>query len=495
VDPGRWRDRVRDPALWRDRPALARVAAEAGVAKAPPGLLGLLGELLVWSRVDGIGLLVRAQRRHPGDFWLNFNLANALGRRARWEEAIGYYRAALAVRPATPIVYYNLGVALRNKGDLDGAIAEYRKAIALDPKFAPAHQNLGAALYNKGNLVGAIAFYRRAIALDSKLAAAHYNLGLALENKGDRDGAIAECQKAIALDPKDAKAHTILGLALENKGDLDGAIAECQKAIALDPKDAKAHTILGLALADKGDLDGAITALQKAIALDPKDAQVHAGLGEALLEQGRFADGCQATRRALELLPPSDPLRKMASQQLQRGEGLLHLDTKLAAVLKGEAQPAGAAEQLDLAILCRQYKKRYAAAARFYAAAFAADPGLAQDLRNQDRYDAACAAALAAACQGEDARKLPDKEQARLRQLSLGWLQQDLAAWKKVAKKGPAQARAEVRETLQHWQQDPDLASLRGKEALARLPAAERDAWTALWADVAAVVKRARGEE
>jgi hypothetical protein len=44
---------------------------------------------------------------------------------------------------------------------------------------------------------------------------------------------------------------------------------------------------------------------------------------------------------------------------------------------------------------------------------------------------------------------------------------------------------------LQHWQQDPDLASVRGDKALAAMPAEERDAWRKLWADVAALAEKA----
>jgi hypothetical protein len=44
---------------------------------------------------------------------------------------------------------------------------------------------------------------------------------------------------------------------------------------------------------------------------------------------------------------------------------------------------------------------------------------------------------------------------------------------------------------LQHWQQDADLASVRNKDALAKLPAEEQKAFTQLWADVAALLKKA----
>jgi tetratricopeptide (TPR) repeat protein len=371
-------------------------------------------------------------------------------------------------------------------------MAEYRRAIALDPKKAKAHNNLGNALQAKGDLDGAIAAYRKAIALDPNDAERRYNLGNALLAKGDLDGAIGTYRRAIALDPKHAKAHSNLGCALYAKGDRGAAIVELRRAIALNPKHAGAHNNLGNALKAKGDVDGAIAEYRRAIAIEPKLVHAHGALGKALLQQGRFAEGCQATRNALELLRPNDPLRKMVSQQLQRGEQLLHLNAKLTAVFEGEGEPASATEQLGLGFLCQQYKKRYMAAVRFYADAFAADSGLARDLRNQNRYKAACAAVLAAAGQGVDAAKLPDKLQARLRQQALGWLQEDLAAWKKVRGQGTAQARAAVQKMLQHWQKDPDLISLRDKKSLAKLPEAEQHAWQTLWADVDAVLASAR---
>jgi hypothetical protein len=49
-------------------------------------------------------------------------------------------------------------------------------------------------------------------------------------------------------------------------------------------------------------------------------------------------------------------------------------------------------------------------------------------------------------------------------------------------------------ETLRHWPANNDLADVRGA-ALARLPAAERAGWQALWADVDALIGRARKDD
>jgi hypothetical protein len=43
---------------------------------------------------------------------------------------------------------------------------------------------------------------------------------------------------------------------------------------------------------------------------------------------------------------------------------------------------------------------------------------------------------------------------------------------------------------LQYWQKNPDFDSVRGQEALAKLPEAERAAWQQLWADVEKLLKK-----
>jgi serine/threonine-protein kinase len=523
AEPGEWSDRIRDPAVWTDRAALEQLAHQASLAELSPQLSYLLAAVMSGSGVDPVPVLKAAQAGHPFDFWLNFELGHVLSK-ANPEEAIGYYRAALAVRPETPAVHCNLGLALKAKGRLDEAIQEYHQAIALDTKFALARCSLGLALKAKGRLDEAIQEYYKALALDPKNAPAHNNLGLALKDKGRLDEAIQEYYKALALDPEHVQAHCNLGNALKGRGDLDGAVACYQKALALDPKNANVHNNLGAALHDKhdlegamaclrqalaidprlaqahynlgnalkgrGDLDGAVACYRQAIALHPQYAQAHCNLGHALKEQGHFDQALTCLRRGHELGSKQSGWRYRSAQWVRDVERLAALGRKLPAVLRGQASPADAGEVITLAWMCQQpYQKRHAAAARLYAEAFAAEPKLAADRQPQHRYNAACSAALAAAGQGADAGELDGKERTRLRSQALDWLQAELAAWTKVRDERTPQARKVVVQKLQHWQEDPDLAALRDKNAVDKLPEGERDACRKLWADVAALVR------
>jgi hypothetical protein len=139
--------------------------------------------------------------------------------------------------------------------------------------------------------------------------------------------------------------------------------------------------------------------------------------------------------------------------------------------------------------LCR-VTKRCAAAARLYADAFAAEPKLAADPRSNQRYNAACVAALAGGGQG--AMKFAGEERARWRQQALDWLRADLAALSKMVGEATPQTRRLIAQALQRWKKDADLAGLPEKAALDNLPAAERAAWQRLWADLGALLQRAQ---
>jgi tetratricopeptide (TPR) repeat protein len=418
------------------------------------------------------------------------NLANALQGKGQLDEVIACRRRAIELDPKNAMLHDNLGLTLGARGRQEEAIACFRQALSLDPKLVRAHIDLGDTLKAGGQVDEAIACYRQAIQLDPKSSAAHAQLGFALDHKGQGDAAIASYRKAIEFNPKSAALHSNLGTALAARGQSDEAMDCFRKAVALDPKLAVAHHNLGFALLNKGRRDEAIACFRKAIALDPKLVQAQTGLGDALFHDGSYAEARDCLVRALELLPKNDPMETHARRQLEDCERLQRLELRLDRFLRGEDKPDSARQGFDVAAICRS-RKMHAAAARFAAAAFAVEPRSADDLEAGHRYDAACDAALAAAGKSKDAAKLDDKEKARLRKQALDWLRADLALRTRQLESGPAADGAAAAYTLRHWQQDPDLASLRDAAALAKLPPEERAVCAKLWADVAALLKKA----
>jgi serine/threonine-protein kinase len=491
ADPDPWRNRLRDALEGADPKALEEAAAADRAEDWEAETLVLLGDLAVGTasgeRVTA--LLARAQQRHPGDFWINETLGDLLGglRPPRLEEAVRFYSVAVGLRPQSPGAHTSLGNALRGKGRLDEAIAAHRKATELQPDYPAAYASLGLALAERGRLDEAVAACRRALELQPDLWWGYVNLSSALGRKGRLDEAITACRKALALLPDCAEAYDNLGCALGGKGLADEAIAAHQKAIDLRPDLFAPYYNLGVALRRKGLLEEAIAAYRKAEELKPDFSWAHNNLGNSLYAADRLDEAVEELREALRLNKDLAPARA----NLSRAEQARRLGGRLPGVLAGKDQPKDAGERLEFAELCVEYKHLDAAAARLYGEAFAADPKRAEDLQAGHRYNAACAATLAGCGQGQDAAGLDDKERGQLRRQALDWLTSDLQAWHRLLEKEPDKARPVVAQQLQHWLYDPDFNGMRGAEALARLPEAERQPWQQLWGEVQQLLDRA----
>jgi tetratricopeptide (TPR) repeat protein len=334
----------------------------------------------------------------------------------------------------------------------------------------------------------AIRYYTAALALRPGTVVVHNNLGIVLHGKGRLDEAIAEFRKALELKPDYALAHYNLGIVLHEKGRLDDAIAEYRKALEADPDYAFAHHNLGNILRDKGRVDEAVAEYQKAVELKPDFALAVSSLGYALRMQGHFSESLDAYRRAHELGSKDPGWHNPSADWVRIAEEWVRRDALLPVLLRKEAEPSSPAVGLEFAKVCF-YKRRYENSARFFSNSFAADHASAENLTSGNRYNAACAAALAASGQGDEAKTLDDKECDGLRKQAAEWLRADLALWTKKIATDP-KGREVARRTLQHWQEDSDLVGVRDKDALAKFPADEQEAWRRLWADVDVLLKK-----
>jgi serine/threonine-protein kinase len=412
------------------------------------------------------------------------------------EEALAerLLRAALAGRPREVVLYHTLGQLLTTQKPphWGEAVVFYQAARGLRPDLGV---NLAEALLHSGHASEGLDLLARMVHESPDNPYLHFQQGPALYDQGRHADAEEVCRKAIALKPDYANAYINLGAALNDQGKPAEAEAAFRKAIALKPDDAEAYINLGAALADQGKPAGAEAACRKAIALQPDYANAYINLGGALQRQGRFTESLAAYRRVHELGSKQSGWRHPSLQWVRMAERLVELEKKLPSILSGEESPGNPGQAIDFAWLCQQpYQKRYAASARLYADAFAAEPKLAADLKQQYRYHAACSAALAGTGQGEDARLLPDKVAAMFRRWALGWLRDDLTAYGKLAGQNNPAARRAIHQRLAHWQSDPDLASLREKNAVDKLHQNERDACRKLWSDVADLLQRTQAK-
>jgi Flp pilus assembly protein TadD len=394
-------------------------------------------------------------------------------------------REALRLKKDYPAAHGNLGNALLDLGLLEEAIAAYQETLRLKEDDFKAYCNIGVALARLGRREEAIVQLRKAIRLKKDDPVTYNNLGTILEALGQLDEAIKEYREAISLNEDFPQPHHNLGHALAAAGRLDEAITEYRKAIQLKNDYANAHNSLGVALLSKGLLDDAAAAYQDAIRLNFGGA--HHNLAQVRMKQGRVEEAINEYRQAIRF----NKADVEAQYWVRNAERLAAIQPRLPGLLKGEIQPANVDECLLLAKICQEQKQLYAAAARLFRDAFRTPPERVAGPPNGERYNAACAAALAGCGQGKDAAALDDQARAGLRKQALDWLRADLTAWRGVLEKGPAKEAVAVAGKVGWWLQDTDFAGVRGEKALAALPAAERVDWRKLWQDVEALRQRA----
>jgi serine/threonine protein kinase/Flp pilus assembly protein TadD len=399
------------------------------------------------------------------------------------------------VDPATqpPEALFVLEIGLRQRGAQDAAVALLRRAQEVYPGDFWINHDLGMSLTacQPPQFDEAIRFLTASVALRPASAGARLNLGRGLLARGRLDEAIPAFRQAVALKHDYAVAHAHLGIALLRLGQHESAVAPLRRATELKSDYVLAQFHLGVALSNQGRFAEAAAAYHQVLKLQPAHAEAHCNLGDVLQQQGEFAQALTAFKRGHELGSKRREWPYPSARWVAECQRMNELEGRLPAILGRLVEPRTPAERLEYAQLCF-YKKLYATAARLRAEAFTTDSGLADDRSASARYDAACAAALAGCGIGADADQLKDADRGHWRQQALAWLRADLAVHGTRLESGKSRDRQLVRERLGHWQSDPDLAGVRDSAALARLPVDEQPAWLQLWADVRALVARAR---
>lgn len=261
--------------LLGDRPRLAAAAA-AAVLVALSAVS--LAQARYWN--DSVSLFSHAAAVTRGNYVAEFNLANALARAGRREEARAHFARTMALAPDFAPVHNTVGTLLAADGRTDEAIAEFRQSVRLDPGLADAHNNLGVLLARQGRNAEARQAYEQAIRLRPRQPDSLLNLGRLDAAEGRPADALARFDAALALNPALAGAHYARANLLAASGRLAEAEAGYRAALALRPADADAHNNLGRALALQGRGREARAEYEAALALDPAHALARQNLAE-----------------------------------------------------------------------------------------------------------------------------------------------------------------------------------------------------------------------
>ncbi len=265
------------------------------------------------------------------------------------------------------------------------------------------------------------------------------------------------------------------------------ALVHLRKAAKLDPTKSIIFRNLGLVQnLNQNRTDEAIDSFRTAIKLNPEYAEAYCDLGHALDRIGHFEESLANLQRGHELGSKNPAWHYPSALWVEQARRKVALVARLPALLINESKPSGAVE-LDLLIEICRTKKQYYSAYRVLVQWNESHAPVAVTYS----YEAACLATLAAASQGEDARQLDDLKRTELRQKAQQILRIELTRYASLVQNGSLVERELVQKRIRPWLINSDLNSIRDTAALAKLPVDEQKAFTQLWADVAALLKKA----
>jgi arylsulfatase A-like enzyme/Tfp pilus assembly protein PilF len=238
------------------------------------------------------------------DAW--FTLGNMSARRDRHDEAIGYFKRALALKADDEEAVINMAHAYRKLGRDDEALVGYRRFLELDPKNAQVHYEIAQIMIDREQYADAGNELRQAMAVEPKMAAARNALGVVALNQGDLPLAEREIRQAIEMKPDIRLAHYNLALLAEKRRDAQTAQAEYLRELELHPNNFKAAFNLGkLYEAQHRPVDQE-AAYRKAIEANPEFGEGYFYLAKLLLDQGRgFDEAVTLARKGLDVAPRS----------------------------------------------------------------------------------------------------------------------------------------------------------------------------------------------
>src|SRR5262249_40329561 len=267
-------------------------------------------------------ILRSAQQRFPTDVLLNLELAARLdqAKPPKSEQAIGFARAAVALRPESASVHARLGQMLGAAGHLDESIAAFLVAVRLRPDDASAHFTLGNLYQRTENREDAIRSMSKAIELMPGRAEYHSARGTVYTQIGQWELAADDYRrtKPAPFRPEKwlsfAGVYVLAGKLEEHRELTDSVIERMQSgrliplASVVPPGGRSRNSYLAARTVSLGPCTPAtsteaIRLAEEALDLDRKCAWNFHALGMARYRANQFDEAIKAIQASLDADP------------------------------------------------------------------------------------------------------------------------------------------------------------------------------------------------
>ncbi|MFT4111395.1 tetratricopeptide repeat protein [Silvibacterium sp.] len=261
---------------------------------------------------------------HPDDARALFDRGYCDDAEDKGDQALAWYRKAVAADPKQFEAQMALGLALADQNSTDEAVKALQAAVALEPN--PPNPAAKAQAYR--TLARLLAKSDPDDARDALLAALKLTqetpedtLLTASIAEAEDDPTVAEqaYRQVLKAQPEDGTAIAGLAHLLISEKKFDEATPLVHSALLRDPDDPALNAQYAALLAAQGKGDEATATLEKLHTLKPQDRQVSQMLADAYVSAGAL-DKADALYAALLSASPNDPDLLSARGQLLIGE-------------------------------------------------------------------------------------------------------------------------------------------------------------------------------
>ncbi len=189
---------------------LKRLPAFVSVAAAALVVLALAGTTFARNQVWGseVSLWSDAVRKAPNKARPHYNLALALDKLNRSDEALPHALEAVRLAPSEPYAYNLIGSIMAKTGRIEQAAAALTEAVRLAPQVPAPHVNLGDVYAKGGQTAQALEQYQIALQLTPADADIYHKIGVIHAVSKDMDKAVIffQCAASIAPQRRDYRA-------------------------------------------------------------------------------------------------------------------------------------------------------------------------------------------------------------------------------------------------------------------------------------------------
>lgn len=230
----------------------------------PEEVIGTYNKLLkLYPEDEGVQLRIidaygRAIQKHPDRIF-----------QEKREDLLSQYEQLSKRKQYTANDYFNLGFLYEQVGGYEEAMRFYRKALALAPNHEKALYSLASRYQATGDVKTAMALYQRLVHFHPQSTLAYLNMGLIYNALGDTDRAKYLYQKVVNIDPNNADAYFNLGYLNESAGEIRDALNFYEKAVESNPRHAEAYYNMGNVYAALQQYPEAMASYLKTVAINP----------------------------------------------------------------------------------------------------------------------------------------------------------------------------------------------------------------------------------